>query len=207
VSNPAPVVFVIDDEPAVLKAIARLLVSAGMRVAAFGSPQEFLDRYDPAAPGCLVLDVSMPGLNGMQLQQALIEKDCALPIVFLTGRGDIPSSVQAMKRGAVDFLTKPVDDSSLIAAVRRALEQDFAGRGERGEIAALRQRLATLTPREREVLGHVVAGRRNKQIAAVLGTTEKTVKVHRARLMEKMQVESLAELVRITGRAGIAPTP
>jgi len=207
VSNPAPVVFVIDDEPAVLKAIARLLVSAGMRVAAFGSPQEFLDRYDPAAPGCLVLDVSMPGLNGMQLQQALIEKDCALPIVFLTGRGDIPSSVQAMKRGAVDFLTKPVDDSSLIAAVRRALEQDFAGRGERGEIAALRQRLATLTPREREVLGHVVAGRRNKQIAAVLGTTEKTVKVHRARLMEKMQVESLADLVRITGRAGIAPTP
>lgn len=206
-SNPAPVVFVIDDEPAVLKAIARLLVSAGMRVAAFGSPQEFLDRYDPAAPGCLVLDVSMPGLNGMQLQQALIEKDCALPIVFLTGRGDIPSSVQAMKRGAVDFLTKPVDDSSLIAAVRRALEQDFAGRGERGEIAALRQRLATLTPREREVLGHVVAGRRNKQIAAVLGTTEKTVKVHRARLMEKMQVESLADLVRITGRAGIAPTP
>jgi FixJ family two-component response regulator len=207
VSSPAPVVFVVDDEPAVLKAIARLLGSAGLRVAAFGSPQEFLDGYDAKAPGCLVLDVSMPGFSGPQLQQALIEKSCALPIIFLTGRGDIPTSVQAMKRGAVDFLTKPVDGSSLIAAVRHAVAQDSVGRAERAEIAALRQRLATLTPREREVLGYVIAGRLNKQIAAVLGTTEKTVKVHRARVMEKTQAQSLAELVRLSGRAGIAPTP
>ena len=141
------------------------------------------------------------------MQQALIEKSCALPIIFLTGRGDIPTSVQAMKRGAVDFLTKPVDDNDLIAAVHHACELDSAGRTRRAEIAALRQRLATLTPREREVLGYVIAGRLNKQIATALGTKEKTVKVHRARLMQKMQAQSLADLVRLSGQAGIAPTP
>jgi FixJ family two-component response regulator len=200
-------VYIVDDEPAVLKAITRLLGAAGFRTAAFKSPEAFLEQYEGEARGCLLLDVSMPGLNGIQLQQALIEKNCALPIIFLTGRGDIPTSVQAMKHGAADFLTKPVDENVLIAAVRHALAHESASRAARAELAELRGRLATLTPRETGVLGHVIAGRLNKQIAVVLGTTEKTVKVHRARVMEKMQVHSLAELVRLSGRAGITPTP
>jgi RNA polymerase sigma factor (sigma-70 family) len=206
-TSPSPMVYVVDDEPAVLKAITRLLGAAGYRTAAFSSPQIFLEQYNGDARGCLLLDVSMPGLNGIQLQQALIEKHCALPIIFLTGRGDIPTSVEAMKQGAVDFLTKPVDAAALIAAVEQAFAQEAAARASHEEIAALRQRLANLTPREHEVLGHVIAGRLNKQIAQVLGTTEKTVKVHRARVMEKMQAQSLAELVRLAGRAGITPTP
>ena len=150
-----------------------------------------------------MLDVSMPGFNGLQLQQTLIEKNCALPIIFLTGRGDIPSSVRAMKRGASDFLTKPVDDSSLITAVNLAVAQNSTARRQRAEIAELRRRLETLTPREREVLGYVIAGRLNKQIAGSLGTKEKTVKCHRARVMEKMQARSIAELVRLAQSAGI----
>ena len=153
-----------------------------------------------------MLDVSMPGLSGIELQQALIEKHCALPIIFLTGRGDVPTSVNAMKHGAMDFLTKPVDDTALIAAVEHALRQEAAGYAIHAEVVELRQRLASLTPREHEVLGHVVAGRLNKQIAVALGTTEKTIKVHRARVMDKMHAQSLAELVRLAGRAGISPT-
>jgi FixJ family two-component response regulator len=206
VSDLTPVVFLVDDEPAVLKAITRLLGAAGYRTAAFNSPQLFLEQYDGAARGCLLLDISMPGLNGMKLQQALIEKNCALPIIFLTGHGDIPTSVEAMKHGAVDFLTKPVNDAALIAAVQHAFEQEAAGRALHTKLDGLRQRLANLTPREHEVLGHVIAGRLNKQIADLLGTTEKTIKVHRARVMEKMQAQSLADLVRIAGTAGIPPT-
>jgi FixJ family two-component response regulator len=142
----------------------------------------------------------------MKLQQALIEKNCALPIIFLTGHGDIPTSVEAMKHGAVDFLTKPVNDAALIAAVQHALEREAAGRALHTQLDGLRQRLANLTPREHEVLGHVIAGRLNKQIADLLGTTEKTIKVHRARVMEKMKAQSLAELVRMTETAGIPPT-
>lgn len=201
-----PSVYVVDDEPAVLKAITRLLNSAGYTARAFDSPQAFLEQYDAEARGCLLLDVSMPGLSGIELQQALIEKQCALPIIFLTGRGDVPTSVNAMKHGAMDFLMKPVDDTALIAAVEHALRQEAAGYALHAEVVALRQRLATLTPREHEVLGHVVAGRLNKQIAVELGTTEKTIKVHRARVMDKMQAQSLAELVRLAGRAGISPT-
>ncbi len=149
------------DEPAILKPLTRLLGAAGYRVAAFGSPRDFLEQYDSEACGCLVLDVSMPGLNGIQLQQALIERSCYLPVIFLTGCGDIPTSVQAMKHGAVDFLTKPVNDTALIAAVQQAFERDAAGQASRAEIAVLRQRLAILTPREYQVLGHVIAGRLN----------------------------------------------
>ena len=159
--------------------------------------------HDPGAPGCLVLDVALPELDGLQLQQALAVSGCARPIVFITGRGDIPTSVRAMKGGAVDFLTKPVNDKDLLAAVRHAIEIDRLAREAQVEMDALRQRLARLTPREREVLGHVVAGRLNKQIAADLGTVEKTIKVHRARIMEKMAARSLAELVRIADRLGI----
>ena len=206
-SDASQMVFLIDDEPSVLKALARVIGATGFRTASFSSPQSFLEQYEPAARGCIVLDVSMPGFTGLELQQALIEKKCSLPIVFLTGRGDIPTSVRAMKHGAVDFLTKPVDDNDLIAAVDRALDQEAKDHVRRAQMAELQMRLATLTSREQEVLGHVIAGRLNKQIAAVLGTTEKTVKVHRARVMEKMQAQSLAELVRLSGTAGISPTP
>ncbi len=206
-NDASQMVFLIDDEPSVLKALARVLCATGFRTASFSSPQSFLEQYEPAARGCIVLDVSMPGLTGLELQQALIEKNCSLPIVFLTARGDIPTSVRAMKHGAVDFLTKPVDDNDLIAAVDRALDQEATDRVRRAQIAELQMRFSMLTSREQEVLGHVIAGRLNKQIAAVLGTTEKTVKVHRARVMEKMQAQSLAELVRLSGTAGISPTP
>jgi FixJ family two-component response regulator len=196
-------VFVVDDDPAVLKSLARLLRSARMEVATFHSPREFLERHDPRAPGCLVLDVAMPGLNGLELQEALVAKGGALPIVFLTGHGDIPMSVQAMKRGAVDFLTKPVNDDDLLKAVGLAIEKDRSQRQARAEVTEIQQRLATLTPREREVMEHVVAGQLNKQTAADLGTVEKTIKVHRARVMDKMKVQSVAELVRLAERAGV----
>ena len=206
-NDASQMVFLIDDEPSVLKALARVIGATGFRTASFSSPQSFLEQYEPAARGCIVLDVSMPGLTGLELQQALIEKNCSLPIVFLTARGDIPTSVRAMKHGAVDFLTKPVDDNDLIAAVDRALAREATDHVRRAQITELQMRFSTLTSREQEVLGHVIAGRLNKQIAAVLGTTEKTVKVHRARVMEKMQAQSLAELVRLSGTAGISPTP
>jgi FixJ family two-component response regulator len=200
-SNLAPAVFVVDDDPAVLKSLSRLLRSAGLPVATFASPREFLDRHDPALPGCLVLDMAMPGLNGLELQQAIATKGNVRQIVFLTGHGDIPMSVQAMKQGAVDFLTKPVNDDDLLKAVRAAIAKDRLQRQTRAEAAAIQQRLATLTPREREVMEHVVSGQLNKQIAADLGIAEKTIKIHRARVMEKMNVQSLAELVRLAERA------
>ena len=195
----------VDDDPSVLRALARLFAAAGLDARAFPSPAAFLQAHDPATPGCLVLDFALPGLDGLELQQALTVSDCARPIVFITGRGDIPTSVRAMKGGAVDFLTKPVNDEDLLAAVHNALEIDRAAREAQVEVDELRQRLATLTPREREVLAHVVAGRLNKQIAADLGIVEKTIKVHRARMMEKMAVRSLADLVRIAERLGIPP--
>jgi FixJ family two-component response regulator len=200
-------VFLVDDDASVLKGLRRLLTAAGFEVAAFESPQQFLDHHEAGAAGCLVLDVAMPGLNGMELQQELAARGSTLPIVFLTGHGDVPTSVQAMKRGAADFLTKPVDENDLLAAIRSAFEKDRAIRKTRAETAEIEQRLATLTPREREVLAHIVGGKRNKQVAGDLGTVEKTIKVHRARVMEKMQVRSLAELVRLAERAGIRGTP
>jgi FixJ family two-component response regulator len=201
----APTVFVVDDDPAVLKGLSRLLRAAGLDVATFGSPQEFLE-HDPQAPGCLILDVSMPDLNGPELQEALLKKGSTLPIIFLTGHGDVPTSVQAMKRGALDFLTKPVNDEDLLNAIQVAIEKDRIGRQASAEIDDILQRLATLTPRERKVLTHVVSGQLNKQIAYDLGTGEKTIKVHRARVMEKMKAQSLAELVRLAQRVGIVGT-
>lgn len=202
-SAPTPTVFVVDDYAPVRRSISRLLHTAGFAVAAFASAQEFLAQFDPGMCGCLVLDVAMPALDGLELQQILAKAGSLLPIIFLTGEGDIPKSVQAMKHGASDFLTKPVDDEDLLAAVRAAIAKDRARRREQAELAEIRARLATLTPREREVLEYVVAGKLNKQIAGDLGTVEQTVKVHRAHLMQKLRVQSVAELVRLTERCRI----
>ena len=200
---PSPTIFVVDDYAPIRRAVSRLLRAAGFAVAAFGSPQEFLVQYDPHTPGCLVLDLDMPAVNGLELQRILATKGSALPIIFLTGHGDVPKSVQAMKHGASDFLTKPVNDKDLLAAVRVAIEKDRALRRRQTELSEIRGRLATLTPREREVLEHVDTGKMNKQIAGDLGTVEQTVKVHRARVMEKLEVQSVAELVRLTERCRV----
>jgi len=205
IHNGAPTVFVVDDDPAVLRSLGRLVRSAGLNVETCTSPQDFLARHDPARPGCLVLDVAMPGLNGLEVQRALTAIGDERPIVFLTGHGDIPTSVEAMKRGAVDFLTKPVNAEDLLNAIRSSIIKDSVRRRERDEVEEIKQRVATLTPREREVLTYIVSGRLNKQIAGELGTAEKTIKVHRARVMEKMKVQSVAELVRLAERLGIRP--
>jgi FixJ family two-component response regulator len=180
-----------------------LLRSARLQALTFDSPSEFLEHHDPHAPGCLVLDLAMPGLNGLELQAALTAEGSTIPIIFLTGHGDIPTGVQAMKRGALDFLTKPVNDGDLLKAVHAAIEQDRLARQVRAELDEIQARIDSLTPRESEVLTHVVAGHLNKQTAADLGTVEKTIKIHRARVMEKMQVDSVAELVRLTERVGV----
>lgn len=202
-SDPSPTICVVDDDASVRKAVSRLLRSAGWAVQEFGSPAEFVRGWDPERPGCAVLDVAMPGLDGLELQRRLAESGCSLPIVFLTGRGDIPMSVRAMKAGAIDFLTKPVGDDTLLAAVALAVEKDRSLRRESAIVDVIEACLATLTPREREVLAHVVAGKPNKQIAADLGTAEKTIKVHRGRVMQKMGAESVADLVRMAERVAI----
>jgi FixJ family two-component response regulator len=204
-STTEAIVYVVDDDPPVLRAVARLLRAARFRVSTFSSPRRFLDQYDPAAPGCLVLDLAMPGLDGLQLQQMLSDAGNALPVIFLTGRADVPASVKAMKQGAVDLLTKPVERDELVRAVRAALAEDAVARQTRQELQGIRKRLATLTPREYEVFEHVISGQLNKQTAADIGAAEKTVKIHRGRVMEKMQVQSVAELVRLAERAGISP--
>ena len=196
-----PTVFVVDDEAAVRKALSRLLRSAEIEAVVFASAADFLAAHDSDVVGCLLLDVAMPDLSGPELQQTLTARGSTLPIIFLSGRADVPISVQAMKAGATDFLTKPVQDEVLLTAVRAALEKDRADRIARAELADIAARLATLTRREREVLEHVVSGQLNKQIAGDLGTVEQTIKVHRARVMEKMKVQSLAELVRLVERA------
>ena len=198
-----PTVFVVDDDAAVRKAVSRLLRSAGVAVAVFASPREFLAQYDPATPGCLVLDVAMPGFSGLQLQTALSEKGTSLPIIFLTGHGDVSKSVQAMKGGAFDFLTKPVNAKNLLPAIHAAIEKDAVARQERARLSEICARLNTLTPREREVLEHVVTGKLNKQIASDLGITEATVKMHRAHVMAKMKVQAVADLVRLAELCGI----
>ena len=201
-ASPATV-FVVDDDPSVLKGLARLLRSAGWQAATFASPEEFLRNHDPSSPGCLILDVSMPGLDGLALQRRLSDAGSARPIVFLTGHGDVPTSVKAMRAGALNFLSKPVDDDKLLAAVGEAVEVDRVTRSAGSEAAEARRRLATLTPRERQVLDGVVAGKMNKRIADELGVVEKTVKVHRAQVMDKMGTRSLAELARMAERMGI----
>jgi FixJ family two-component response regulator len=195
-----PYVRVVDDDAAVLKSLDRLLRSAGFAVRTYPSPQVFLDQHDSAAPGCVVLDLSMPGLDGLQLQQALARAGDQCPVIFISGNGDVPKSVQAMKAGAIDFLTKPFDQKQLLAAVRAAIEMDRTGRAARAERSSIGARVAALTPREAQVMAHVVAGHLNKQIASDLGIAEKTVKVHRARVMNKMGVGSVADLVWLVGR-------
>jgi FixJ family two-component response regulator len=197
-------VYLLDDEPDMLKALTRLLHAEGLRVQTFTSARAFLDYERPQGPACLVLDVAMPGIDGLSVQEQLRYRGAELPIVFLTGHGTIAMSVRALKAGAEDFLTKPVDGAALLAAIRAAL-QLAADRLDEGEaLAVLRNRLASLTPREREVLEHVVAGKLNKQIAAEFGTGEQNIKVHRGRLMRKMGVRSVAELARTAERLRLA---
>lgn len=195
-------VYLVDDEAGMIKALERLLRAEGFEVRGFTSPVDFLKSYRPVPNSCLVLDVAMPGLDGLNLQKQLTHQGSMLPIVFLSGKADIPISVQAMKAGAVDFLTKPVESDRLVKAVTAALARAF----EQRAISEVAQRLTLLTDRQREVMQHVVSGKLNKQIAADLGTSEQNIKIHRARVMRKMGVESLAELVRVSDRLGLGGT-
>jgi FixJ family two-component response regulator len=199
----APVVFVVDDDPSVRRAIKRLVESVGLQVELFGSAQEFLRSKRPNAPSCLVLDVRLPGISGLDFQRELADANIHIPIIFITAHGDIPMTVRAMKAGAVEFLTKPFRDQDLLDAIHLALERDHTRRLREEEVAKLRDRYESLTPREREVLPWVVAGLVSKQIADAIGATEATVKVHRSQLMRKMGASSLADLVRMAEKMGI----
>ncbi len=199
-------VFVVDDDGSMLKSLRRLLKSAGYDVETFTSAEDFLAAEKSGiGQSCLVSDLQMPGMNGLDLQAKLISQNSIMPIVFITGHGDIPSSVSAIKKGAADFLTKPFDEQKLFDAVDEALKKGAIARSVAEELESIRQRLGTLTPREYETMTHVIAGRLNKQTAYALKITEKTVKAHRARVMEKMGADSLAQLVRLTEKAGIRP--
>lgn len=200
------VVYVVDDDPSIRRSLERLFRSVGHECVSFSSAIEFLRSERRDVPACLVLDVRLPGASGLDLQRQMAEAKVSIPIVFLTGHGDVPLSVRAMKAGAVDFLTKPFHEQELLDAVRQALDRDRAAKQQQTETSTLRQRYETLTPREREVFSKVVAGKLNKQAAADLGTSEKTIKVHRHQVMRKMQAGSLANLVRMAEKLNI-PTP
>lgn len=201
-----PTVFVVDDDASVLRAISRLL-SLEFTVQAYDSPSPFLDTIRPETPGCILLDLALPGVSGLELQTRLIEAGCPQPVVFLSGQGSVRTSVQAMRAGAMDFIEKPWENETLLTTVRRALDRDREARMRRDATDSISRRVASLTPRESEVFRHVIAGRLNKQIAAKLGTAEKTIKVHRARVMHKMSVRSVAELTRVAEFMGIRPEP
>ena len=198
-----PIVFVVDDDASVREAVERLVRSAGLRVEAFASAEEFLTRPKADAPSCLVLDVQLPDLSGLDLQRRMADASNDIPIVFITGHGDIPTTVRAMKAGAVEFLTKPLVEGDLLESIRHAIARDRADRRHHADTADLRARFASLTPREEEVMAWVVTGLLNKQIARELGISEETVKVHRGHAMRKMQADSVAELVRMSERLGI----
>jgi FixJ family two-component response regulator len=204
-ASPIPIIHVVDDDPSFRTAVTRLLRAAKYEVRGYASAAEFLDSDPCADPGCILLDLRMPGVGGLDLQQSLARMEERLPIIFLTGHGDIPATVCAMKAGAVDFLTKPVRREALLRAVQNALDVDAKGRAARAVLRDLQNRYENLTPREREVLVHVVSGRLNKQIAFDLGTAERTIKAHRASVMEKLGVQSVAELVRAAQELGIKP--
>lgn len=200
-------VYVVDDDPSMLRALPRLLHSAGLRCQVFSSAVAFLEHDLCDLPSCLVLDVLMPDIDGLELQRRLSQQPLPLPIIFITGHGDIPMSVRAIKAGAIDFLPKPFDDEELLSAVGRALEQSALDRARHLDESLIRERVELLSPREREVFAHVVSGKLNKQIGRRLGVTEKTIKVHRAQVVRKMQAGSLADLVRMAERVGITAPP
>jgi len=200
------VVYVIDDDSSVRTALRSLVRSVGLEVESFASGQEFLQFNRPDAPGCLVLDVRLPGMSGLDFHEALVRNNIPLPVIFITAHGDIPMSVRAMKAGAVEFLTKPFRDQDLLDAIHQSLDQDKTRRQQEHEISELKARFSTLTSRERELMALVISGKPNKHIADAIGTSEATVKVHRANLLRKMQAESLADLVRMAGRLKIEQT-
>jgi FixJ family two-component response regulator len=206
-SNSTGIVFVVDDDVSIQQTLAKLIRSIGLQVEPFGSAREFLNRKTPeTTPACMTLDIRLPGMSGLDLQRHLAEAENKIPLIFVTGRGDIAMSVRAMKAGASDFLTKPFHDQELLDAVVHAIEQDRVRRQQKAQIATLEEHFRSLNPRERQVLNGVVSGRLNKQVAADLGTTEATVKFHRAQLMRKMNADSLADLVRMASNLGLAVT-
>jgi FixJ family two-component response regulator len=206
VTEPDAVVFIVDDDAALRHSLENLIRSVALRVEAFGSPAEFLGRPRPDVPACLVLDVRLPGLSGLDVQKRITESGVDLPIIFITGHPDVPMTVRAMKAGAIEFLAKPFREQDLLDAIQRALQLDVNARAERKGAQELRGRFESLTPREREVMGWIAAGLLNKQIAGEMGTGETTVKVHRHHVMEKMRAASVADLVRMADRLGV-PTP
>lgn len=198
-----PIVFVVDDSPSVRRSLERLIKSVGLKAECFGSAQEYLKRGPHSGPSCMILDMRMPGLSGLELQEALAASSIRIPIIFLTGHANVPESVRAMKAGAVDFIEKPFDDTVLLEAVQKALAEDRGERAKEDELRTIRERMQLLTPREYQVFTLVIRGKLNKQIAYDLGTVEKTIKVHRAQVMKKMQADSVAALVRAAERIGL----
>lgn len=204
--EPQPTIFVVDDDASMRRALSYLLLSAGYKVETYSSAETFLARDNYNGVGCVILDVRMPRMSGIELQEKIIRTTYSMPIIFLTGHGEVAMGVEAMKKGAVDFLTKPCDDEQLLAAIHRAIEKALQARADFEEVAEIRRRIELLTPREKEILPYIITGMLNKQIAARLGIAEPTLKIHRGRIMEKLSADSVADLVRLAGKIGIKPS-